>query len=91
MLRYVRDSKNLGLKYYSKIEDAHLSGLLIKSIINYENQLVVFSDPRWQDCPDTERITVLYILFYQVGPIDHFTHVPGPFPQSSAESEYNAA
>ena len=31
------------------------------------------------------------IILYQVGPIDHGTHVPGPVAQSSAESEYNAA
>ena len=31
-----------------------------------------------------------YIIFYQGGPIDHGTHVPGPVAQSSAESEYNA-
>ena len=30
-------------------------------------------------------------MFYQGGPIDHCTHVPGPFYQSSAESEYNTA
>ena len=29
--------------------------------------------------------------FYQGGPIDHGTHLPGPVAQSSAESEYNAA
>ena len=29
--------------------------------------------------------------FYQGGPIDHATHVPGPVAQFSAESEYNAA
>ena len=29
-------------------------------------------------------------MFYQGGPIDHGTHVPGPVAQSSAESEYNA-
>ena len=32
-----------------------------------------------------------YIIFYQSGPIDHGTHVPGPVAKSSAESEYNAA
>ena len=30
-------------------------------------------------------------MFYQCGPIDHCTHVPGPFAQYSSESEYNAA
>ena len=50
-----------------------------------------FSDSRWQDCPDTGRSTGSYIIFYQGGPIDHGTHVPGTVAQSSAESEYNAA
>ena len=45
----------------------------------------------WQDCPDTGRITGAYIIYYQGGPIDHGTHVPGPVAQSSAENEYNAA
>ena len=30
-------------------------------------------------------------MFYQGGPIDHCTHVPGPVSQSSAESEYNSS
>ena len=50
-----------------------------------------FSDSSWQDCPDTGRITGAYIIFYQGGPIDHVKNVPGPFAQSSVESEYNAA
>ena len=32
-----------------------------------------------------------YIVFYQGGTIDHGTHVPVPFSQLSAESEYNAS
>ena len=32
-----------------------------------------------------------HIIFYQGGPINHGTHVPGPVAQSSEESEYNAA
>ena len=31
------------------------------------------------------------MIFYQGGKINHGTHVPGPFNQSSAESEYNAS
>ena len=30
-------------------------------------------------------------MFYQGGPIDHFTHVPGPVSQWSSESDYNEA
>ena len=51
---------------------------------------MVFSDSSWKDCPDTGRSIGAYILFYQIGPIDHVTHVPGPVAQSSSESEYNA-
>ena len=50
-----------------------------------------FSDSSWQDFPDTGRTTGAYIIFYQGGPIDHGTNVPGPVAQSSAESQYNAA
>ena len=50
-----------------------------------------FSDSSWQDFPDTGRSTGAYITFYQGGPIDHVTHVPGPVYQSSSENEYNAA
>ena len=30
-------------------------------------------------------------MFYQDGPIDNFTHVPGPVAQSSSDIDYNAA
>ena len=41
--------------------------------------------------PDTGRSTGAYIIFYQGGPIDYVTHVPGPVSQPSAESGYNLA
>ena len=78
MLISIRENKNLGLKYYAKIEYALLSDLLRQDIINTENQLMPFSDSGCQDCLDTDRSTVAYILFCQGGPIDNFTHVPGP-------------
>ena len=53
--------------------------------------MILLSDSSCQYFPDTVRITGAYIVFYQGGPIDHFTHVPGPVSQSSAESEYNAS
>ena len=49
-----------------------------------------FYDYSWKDCPDTGRSTEAYNISYQGVPIDHVTHVPGPFYQSNAESEYNA-
>ena len=50
-----------------------------------------FYDSSWHYCPDTGGSTGAYMIFYQGGPIEHGTHVPGPVAQSSAESEYNAA
>ena len=50
-----------------------------------------FYDSSWKYCPDTGISTGAYIIFYQGGPIEYGTHVPGPVSQSSAESEYNAS
>ena len=68
----------LGLNYYSGMNDAPLNYLLRKARINNENQLMTFSYSSWKYCPDTGRSTGEFILFYQGGPIDHDTHVPGP-------------
>ena len=88
-LRYIRDNKNLGLVYYSKIEDAPIYNLFRQAIIKNENQLMVFYDSSQQDYPYTGRSAGAYIVFYQGGTIDHLTHVPGPVSQYSADSEYN--
>ena len=79
----------MGLKYYAYINDASVSDLLRQASIKTENNLMDFSDFSWQDYPDTGTSTGAYIIFYQGGPIDHVTHVPGPVSQSSAESENN--
>ena len=91
ILRYIRGNKALGLKYYDDMNDAPVSDLLRQAIINTEDKLMALSDSSWKDCPDTGRRTGAYIIFYQGGPIDHGTHVLGPFSQSSAEIEYNSA
>ena len=66
------------------MNNASLSDLLIQVSIKTENQLMNFTDSSWQDFPDTGRSKGSYIIFYQCGPIDHGTHVPGPVAQSSA-------
>ena len=91
LLRYIRDNKTLVLKYYADLNDAPVTDILRQANIKTKNQLMDFYDYIWQDCPDTGRSTGLYIIFYQGGPIDYVTHVPGPVSQSSAEREYNAA
>ena len=78
LLRYMSDNKNLGLKHYNDMKDAPLSELLIQDSINTENQFMAFSNSSLQYCPDTERSTGSYIIFYQGRPIHHDTHVPVP-------------
>ena len=91
-MRYIRDNETFGLNYYSEIKDAHLYALLIQDSIKTNNKFMVFSDSIWQDCPNTVRITGAYnIIFYKGEPIDHVTHVTGPVPESSAESDSNLA
>ena len=84
LLRYFRDNKTLGLKYYADLNYAPVTDIFIQANIKTKNHLMDFSDSSWQDCSDTGRSTVAYIIFYQGGPIDHVTHVPGPVAQSSA-------
>ena len=74
----------MGLYYYDTIKDVTLSYLFRKSSINTENQLMDFYESSCQYFPDTGRSTESYIIFYQGGPIDHGTYVPGPVAQSSA-------
>ena len=84
ILRYIRDNNTLGLKYYADMNDAPVTDLLIQAVIKTENNLMGFSDSSCQYCPDTGRSTGSYIIFYQCGPIDYGTHVPGSVAQSSA-------
>ena len=86
LLRYIRDNKNLCLKYYADLNDASVTDLLRQANIKTKNHLMYFSGSSLQDFPDTGRSTGAYIIFYQGGPIDHGKHVPGPVAQSSAES-----
>ena len=81
----------MGLKYYAEMKDAPISDLLRQASINNDNQLMGFSNSIWKDCPDTRRSTRTYIIFYQGGPIDYGTNVPGPVSQSSAKSDYSVS
>ena len=76
LLRYIRENKALGMKYYADLNDSPVTDLLRQSSIKTKNRLMGFSDSIWQYCPETGRSTVAYIIFYQGGPIDYGTHVP---------------
>ena len=44
LLRYIRDNKTLGLKYYSDLNDAPITDLLRQANIKTKNHLMAFSD-----------------------------------------------
>ena len=66
LLIYSRDIKNLGLKYNSKIDGAPIYDLLRQASIKTENQLTVFSDSIWHDCPDNVRSTGAFLTRMKV-------------------------
>ena len=68
----------MGLKYYADMNDAPVFYLLIQTSIKTENHLMDFSDSSWKYFPDTGISTGAQIIFYQGGPTNHGTHVPGP-------------
>ena len=84
ILRYIRDNKTFVFKHYADMNDAAVSDLVRQASIKTKNQLVDSSDSSWKDCPDTDRSTGAYVIFYQGGPIYHRTHVPGPVAQPGA-------
>ena len=86
LLRYIKDNKNLGLKYYVDMNNAPVTDLFRQASIKTKNQLMVFYDSSWKYFPDTGRSIGAYIIFFQGGSIDHGTHVTGPVAKSSAES-----
>ena len=91
LLKYIKDNKTLGLKYYADMNDSPVTDLFRQASIKTKNQLMIFYDSSWKYFPDTGRSIGAYIIFYQGGPIDHGTHVTGQVAKSSTESQYSAA
>ena len=60
---------------------APLYDLLSQARIKTENKFMTYSDSSSQYYPDTGRSTGSYIIFYQGGPIENITHVPGLISQ----------
>ena len=56
-MSYIRHTKPLGLNYYSDMNDAPVSDMLIQAIIKTDNQLMAFYYYSWKYCPDTGRST----------------------------------
>ena len=86
LVEIYQGQQELGIKIFSKIYCAPLSGILRQASINTDKQMMVFSDYRCQYFIDTGISKVAYIVFYQGVPIYHCTHVPGPVTSSISEA-----
>ena len=71
------------------MNDTPVSDLLRQASIKTENYLMDFFYSIRKYCPDTGRSTVEYIIFYQVGPIDHGTNVTGPVAHKITSQSYS--
>jgi hypothetical protein len=76
--------------FYSDVRLSPVHKMCIKQGIQ-PSDLIVFTDASWQDCPDTGRSTVGYLIFYQGGVIDANSTVPTPVAMSSSEAEFMGA
>jgi hypothetical protein len=91
LLRYLRDSMYLGLKYYSDITMSSITRLLSSNGISLDNPLCTFTDSSWNDDVDTGRSSGCFMIIYMGGVVEHSSNIHDPVALSSAEAEYNEA
>jgi hypothetical protein len=89
LLGYLKQTANLGIKFYNDPKTSPIGECLQRNSIPQEGELVTFSDSSWQDDKDTARSTGSYATFFQGGLIDYSSFVPDPVAMSSGEAEYN--
>jgi hypothetical protein len=89
LLRYLYDNSNLGLWYYSNIEEAPITRMLIAQNLNGQHLLSRFSDSSWNDDQDSSRSTGCFIITYMGGVVDHSSNLPDPVALSSAKAKCN--
>ncbi len=89
LLRYLRDNDNLGLQYYSNIQEAPLTKMLTTQNVSDQHLFYGFSDSSWNDDQDSGRSTGCFIITYMGGIVDHSSNLPDPVALSSAEAKYN--
>jgi len=91
LLGYLKQTANLGIRYYHNEKNSPLGEMLIRNNILTEEEEITFSDSSWQDCKDTARSTGSFATTCQSGLIDYASFVPDPIAVSSGEAEYNTA
>ena len=90
LLGYIKFRPNLGIKFYPDGINNPIHEICKENHIPYTD-LVIFTDASWQDCPDTGRSTIGYMIFYKGTLIEGNSSVPTPIAMSSSEAEYMGA
>ncbi|KAI2514026.1 hypothetical protein MHU86_410 [Fragilaria crotonensis] len=90
LIGYLRRRPYYALKFYPDGTSNPIYDICLHHRIPYSD-LTVFSDASWQDCPDTGRSTVGYMIFYNGALIEANSTMPTPVAMSTSEAEYMAA
>ena len=90
LIGYLRRRPYYALKFYPDGTDNPIYEICCHHRIPYAD-LIVFSDASWQDCPDTGRSTVGYMIFRNGALIEANSTMPTPIAMSTSEAEYMAA
>ena len=90
LIGYVKNKPDLAIKFYPDRKHNPIYDICLANNIPYSD-LTIMTDASWQDCPDTGRSTVGYMIFYQGALIEANSTVPTPVAMSTAEAEYMGA
>ena len=90
LIGYLRRRPYYALKFYPDGTSNPIYDICLHHRIPYAD-LTVFSDASWQDCPDTGRSTVGYMIFHNGALIEANSTMPTPVAMSTSEAEYMAA
>ena len=90
LIGYLRKRPAYALKFYPDGTSNPIYDICRHNRIPYSD-LIVFSDASWQDCPDTGRSTVGYMIFHHGALIEANSTMPTPVAMSTSEAEYMAA
>jgi hypothetical protein len=90
LIGYLRRRPYYALKFYPDCTSNPIYEICLQHRIPYAD-LTVFSDASWQDCPDTGRSTIGYMIFHNGALIEANSTMPTPVAMSTSEAEYMAA
>ena len=90
LIGYLKSKPDLALKFYPDRHKNPIYDICLANNIRYSD-LTIFTDASWQDCPDTGKSTVGYMIFYHGTLIEANSTVPTPVAMSTAEAEYMGA